>query len=703
VLGGADGLWLVARRPGGTGLALRIAHLPGGARGLRRLKPRKNEVARFKVRSVLGVQDVSVCANDTLLPTLRVTNRLTPADPLLIPYLPRDLYPLGPGDDPMTACGEVEAAQRGLNSGICLLRHRGFGTTLYFQNFTALNDYFAQTGTKPDGAVGGLWPELGYLPPTPRQSPQPPTRPLAAGKPVVLLDTILAFHDDESNDEQGLAERFLDLSAAVYALLDRPPTEFHDWPARARRTLDDLQHSPKATVRHYGHVYVHPYTDAEYPDCMVQMTLAASLGDFERWGGQPVPLKDELLAGMGKFYDPRLRTLRRYLPNVGKDKNRFAVDSWYLYHPMLNLGRLAQGGDARCRRLLLKSIDYGIKAAHHFDYHFPIQYDVRDFSVIVEARSDGLGQTDVAGIYAYVMLLAFELTDDVRFLEEARRAIASAKGMRFSLNYQANLTAWGAAACLWLWRIDDDESYLRQSYVYLASFFHNAAMWESDIEWARCYSNFLGVTPLHDATYMALYECFDTFAAFGDYLARGGPALSGAVRTLVSEYCRYVLHRAHFYYPDALPKEALSPTQREKNGHIDRALSFPLEDLYIDGQQAGQVGQEVYGAGAAFVFASRSTHLIDGAPFKLFCDHFLSRSSRPTAHRVVFGIAGGAGDPATLSLLPLGRKRLPRVRVMTADGTQIEPFARHRDRIDYRVPLNIEFSIDWNLPTKESR
>jgi hypothetical protein len=70
---------------------------------------------------------------------------------------------------------------------------------------------------------------------------------------------------------------------------------------------------------------------------------------------------------------------------------------------------------------------------------------------------------------------------------------------------------------------------------------------------------------------------------------------------------------------------------------------------------------------------------------------------------VVFGIAGGAGDPATLSLLPLGRKRLPRVRVMTADGTQIEPFARHRDRIDYRVPLNIEFSIDWNLPTKESR
>src|SRR3546814_14941544 len=82
---------------------------------------------------------------------------------------------------------------------------------------------------------------------------------------------------------------------------------------------------------------------------------------------------------MGRFYDPKLKTLRRYLPNVGDDKNADAVDSWYLYHPLLNLGKLALAGNARAKRLFLKSIDYGIRAAHHFDYTWPVQYDVTDF------------------------------------------------------------------------------------------------------------------------------------------------------------------------------------------------------------------------------------------------------------------------------------------------------------------------------------
>lgn len=90
--------------------------------------------------------------------------------------------------------------------------------------------------------------------------------------------------------------------------------------------------------------------------------------------------------------------------------------------------------------------------------------------MIVEARNDdGLGQTDVGGLYAYVMLEAFQLTDDKRYLDEARKAIDAARRMRFELNYQANLTAWGAAACMRLWRITSARDYLDQSYMYLAS------------------------------------------------------------------------------------------------------------------------------------------------------------------------------------------------------------------------------------------
>ena len=86
---------------------------------------------------------------------------------------------------------------------------------------------------------------------------------------------------------------------------------------------------------------------------------------------------------------------------------------------------------------------------------------------------------------------------------------------------------------------------------------------------------------------MAIYECFDSFAAFERYLDDSGPDLEPAARMLIAEYCKYALDRAWFYYPDALPAEAISPEQRENNGHIDRKLSFPLEDLYPDGQRRG--------------------------------------------------------------------------------------------------------------------
>src|SRR5690606_14296842 len=93
-----------------------------------------------------------------------------------------------------------------------------------------------------------------------------------------------------------------------------------------------------------------------------------------------------------------------------------------------------------------------------------------------------------------------------------------------------------------------------QSYVYLAGFFHNCEIWESEIGTAEHSSNFLGATALHDSQYMAMYECFESFCGLEEYLRQAGPELDPKVRMLVSEYCKYALHRAWFYHPDALPK-----------------------------------------------------------------------------------------------------------------------------------------------------
>ena len=693
---GRDAIWAIVRRGALGGLALRLAHCPGGCSAVRRVARGDDEQLRLEAVSATGTHEIVLRINLHELALLRATVNLTPAAPLLVPFFPRDVYPLGRDDDPLGAEGRVEAAQRGLNTGICFfhLDEPAFGTVLYFQNLTAQNAYFNATGTRPDGAVGGEWPEIGYLPPTPPQSGTPPTDPLPAGKAVTVSDAILVFHDDAGYDEQVSALRFLQMLGTAYRQIELPPTDFRDWVGRADRTLRDLQSAPEARIRHYGNTYIHPYTASEYPDVMVQMMTISTIRDYARWQGAPIALEEELARGLGRFYDRKLKTMRRYLPNVGDDKDAKAVDSWYLYHPLLGLGRMALEGDKRAKRLFTRSLDYAIKAARHFKYAWPIQFKVDSFDVIVAARNDdGLGQTDVGGLYAYVMLQAFELTGDKRYLEEARAAIDAARGMRFELNYQANLTAWGAAACLRLWRITDQPYFLQQSYVYLASFFHNCAIWESEIGQAANYRNFLGATCLHDAPYMAIYECFDSFAAFERYLKDSGPDLDPAVRMLLSEYCKYALDRAWFYYPDALPRDALATEIR--NGHIDPRLNFPLEDLYVGGDPAGQVGQEIYGAGAAFVFASRAFHHVEDAPFRFFCDHFPVNQERTAANGLTFELNGGDACTASLSLVRLPRRTLPSFSVGTATGDRLRPIRSEPDRIDYRIPANGRILLRW--------
>lgn len=694
VLAARDSLWILVRRPGAGGLALRAAFLSVPFEH-RVEKAELNEVLRVRLDSALGQHTIVLLTGGDALEHIRVTVSFTPAAPTLVPFLPRDVYPLDAQDDPFGANGNVEAAQRGMNSGLLYFRidDPGFGNVLYFQNLTAMNDFYRATRTTPDGAVGGLWPELGYLPPTPAQSGTPPSNPLPAGVEVTLSDAIVVFRHHAPPHERESARQFLQLLGEAYKLLDLPDTEYRDWVERAERTLVDLDQAPEATIRHYGHRYVHPYTAAEYPDSMVQISVLAAVFDWGRWSGKPHPLEAELRAGLGRFYDPNLRTLRRYLPNVGDDKNANAVDSWYLYHPMLNLARMALAGDAASEKLFMECVDFGISAARHFHYNWPIQYDITDFSVITATAADGRGQTDVAGLYAQVMLMAHELTAETRFLDEARAAIDTAMGLRFNLNYQANLTAWGAAACMRLYRITNQTIYAEQSYVYLASFFHNCEIWESRLERAVHYKNFLGVTCLQDAPYMAIYECFDAFTAFEAFLDESGPDLDPAARMLVAEYCKYALDRAWYYYPDALPAEILATDNR--NGHIDRKLSFPLEDLYADGQCAGQVGQEIYGAGAAMVFAAKTFHTVEGAPFKMFCDHFVRSSERTGDRSISIVLDGGETCVAALNFIREKRRKLPAIKVTTAGGDILRGHARGGERIDFNVPAQGRLIITW--------
>lgn len=687
-------LWVMLRREGSGGLALRFPVF--GSDAVARVLPADGAIASVEWRGPAGHATLRVTADSFGLEQFRAQYCYTPAVPFRVGKLPRDIVPFDAAGLPDPAGVTVEAQQRNLNTALLYftLGHANFGKILYVQNLTALNPYFNATGSKPENAVQADLPELGYSPPL---DPETGHADLPAGKPIMLYDTVLAVRAYPQVEEGDSAWQFLDMIGGIYPLLSPPEADFRHWPLRAEATVQDLMHAPEARIEHFGHVYFHPYTAREYPDVMVQLAIASALDDWGRWKGVKHPLVREIIAGIEGFHDKDLKTLRRYLPNVGKDKDANAVDSWYLYHPMLNLANLAIAGNEQARELFLATIDYGIKAAHHFQYKWPILYDMRDFSVIQDvAPADQRGQTDVGGIYAWVMLQAFELTLERRFLDEAIAAIEAAKGMRFDLNYQANLTAWGAAACVRLWRITDRKDFLKQSYVYLASFFHNAQIWNSDIGMARHWRNFLGVTCLQDAPYMAAYECFDSYSAFERYLDFGGPDLIPSVRLLLSEYCRHALDRAWFYYPDALPEQGVAK-EDIRNGYILRRLNFPLEDLYPDGQPAGQVGQEIYGSGAALIYTTRSFRRIEGVPFLIWCDVFVRAVHKIDATTISMRIDGPAGTEARLALVLEDGTPLNSIepRLTTSDG-QTLPFELQDGRLEARLPADASLLLAWN-------
>jgi hypothetical protein len=107
---------------------------------------------------------------------------------------------------------------------------------------------------------------------------------------------------------------------------------------------------------------------------------------------------------------------------------------------------------------------------------------------------------------------------------------------------------------------------------------------------------------MYNSDYVAAFEDHECFMALGEYLTIGGDALDPAARLLAEAYRRHAMHRGWYFYPEMLPPEML--TEEQESGVIDRGLCFPLEDLYPDGRKAGQVGQEIYGAGAALLYAA---------------------------------------------------------------------------------------------------
>jgi hypothetical protein len=696
-----DAIWIVASWPKGSRIAFRLAYSPNDHLEVRKIIDQGRQLT-IQITSFLGAYEVTIELPESELPVLHYRTTLKPIAAVLFPYWPRDIVPLGAAGSDVVAEGEVKASQVGTRSGqlyFSLSRPKA-GSVLYMQNLTALADYNQQTETTAGDTVGGEWPEIGFaLPPTLKN------KALEVDKSYVLSDAFIALLEEVPADEPAMVRQYLDMLAAVYLALPKPATTYKHWPEILEKGLADLQDSPgcwsQVDGNHYFNAYVCDYTTP--PEIMVQLAVLLPLLDYVEWNGGDLPVMKKIKAGLPAFYDEKLKTIVRWHPAAAdqlngdeEQKQPLVMDSWYLQHPLLNLSRLALKGDKVAEKLFLDSLDFAIKVAHKFDYDWPVFYKMDTLEVVKAETQPGKGgEKDVPGLYAHVMLQAFELTGEKRYLAEAEKAAQRLQGLGFELFYQANNTAFSAGALLRLYKITKKEIYKELSYLCLANVFKNVRLWDCNYGYGKDFPSFFALFPLSDAPYTAVYEEQEVFCAFHDYLRHAEDAdILPSLRLLMAEYIRFLVERAVYYYPTMLPKEMLS--DEVKTGEVDPNLWIALEDMHDGWEKSGNVGQEVYGAGNAFGILPRHYMQIDGQPFMIYTD-YPTYGFSPKKHRPAnFRLAGDGRLNSRLMLVKTDKGKMPDFSVTVKGGKEkLKGTKTIEGHLEFTIPGDSEINIKW--------
>lgn len=695
----SDSIWIQTELPGGGRVAFRAAYSPGNNFEVVNISRSLQHNIELELVSAFGRQKVSInIAHTQQYPVLRYITRLVPAKDLLIVDWPKDILFNGKSNNPEQTKGKIHASQFGTRTGFLYLSETRpkSATLLYLQNLTALNDYCQQCETSLGDTVGGQWPELGFTLPAAK-------KPLQANKEVILCDAFVAFSTEVPEQESATMRLFLDLLGTVYLLLPKPGTNYQHWPDILDKGLKDLIDSPGCWSQVAGHKYLNAYV-SDYktpPEIMVQLAVLLPLLDYIEWSKKELEIMKTIKEGLPAFYDKKLGTIMRWLPAAEdklegeeEQKQPKVMDSWYLHHPLLNLSRLALKGDNVAKGLFLDSLDFAIRVAHHFKYQWPVFYKMDTLEVIKAETAAGKGgEKDVAGIYAHVMLQAWELTKEKRYLNEAEKAAKTLQGNGFEIFYQANNTAFSAGALLRLYKITGKELYLDLSYMCLAGIFRNVQLWDCNYGYGKNFPKFFSLYPLNDAPYTAVYEEQEVFCAFHDYLKHAeGLDILPSVRLLMAEYIRYLVDRAVYYYPTMLPKDMLEETP--KTGEVDPKLFIALEDLQDGWLKSGTVGQEVYGAGNAFGILPRHYLQIPGEPFMIYTDNPTSGFNAQKGKNITFNLLGAKMINCRMMLVKTGKKKIPEYEIRIKG--QKEPLkgkAVKNGNIEFIIPGDTTISI----------
>jgi len=463
------------------------------------------------------------------------------------------------------------------------------GTILYFANFTSLNDYFALQHVGPERCVSMSSAMLGFQRPS-------GNRPLRNAPTFIIADAFIYLQVNKPPTEAEQAGRFLTQLATIYQYLQKPQPEVHDWHSVALKLLDNLK-DERCLVTVSSNQYLRTYVDVprlNTAEAITQLDVIEGIRRFERVFGNVSDLDDHLANNLYNFYNLTHRTLVNDMPNEGVQTG----DSWYAIHLHLGLASLAKMGDEVARTLFFLSLPELMEFAKAVDYQFPVFFNYGDNSAISGQEPDATGG------YLYLMLDAYNLSRDSKYLDEAKLAAEQISGYGFNFLYETHITAATCAGLARLYHLTDDSRYLEKSYMPLANILLVAWLWECDYGYAQHYSTFFGLSPMTGAGVITMMEQHHALTYLREYMQLVGSKFSPEIVTMLDDFDSYARMVLRYSLPPFLVPEALHTGPTVYNSHNIASFNIPLEDLRDGWQKSGSLGQQIYGAGGPFVLAA---------------------------------------------------------------------------------------------------
>jgi hypothetical protein len=145
-------------------------------------------------------------------------------------------------------------------------------------------------------------------------------------------------------------------------------------------------------------------------------------------------------------------------------------------------------------------------------------------------------------------------------------------------------------------------------------------------------------------------------------------------------------------------------TEEPKTGELDPKLWIPLEDIYDGWEQAGQVGQEVYGAGMPFGMIPRHYWKIPNEKFMIYVEYPIADFSSIEKGEALFRVLGDQRLFCRLRIMPTGRAEHPTFKVTTERGEETETLRGRttpEDHIEYELFGDRTVIVQWNVSERK--